>query len=72
MEWMKGIRNHGHSLGDFMTKTIEEAYNTLIDNLAGSQTNPKSEYDHSMKSLGSDSHRTNELNAKLELLMKKD
>ena len=59
------------SSDEFMTKTVEEAY-ILIDNLSSSQANRRSQLDRLKKNYGSDSQKIEELNANIEMLMKRD
>lgn len=59
------------SNGDFMTKTVEEAY-LLINNLASSQANRRSDYERSGRGSSSDSQKIDELSAKIEMLLKRD
>lgn len=59
------------SSDDFITKTVEEAY-ILIDNLSSSQANRRSELDRVKKNYGYDSQKIEELNADIEMLMKRD
>ena len=59
------------SNGDFMTKTVEEAY-TLLNNLSSSKANRKSRFDTSQKGVGYESKKIDELNAKIEMLLKRD